>query len=95
MRYINRNPVRAGMVQKPGDWKWSGYRFHACGDPNALLEPHPSYLGLSSNPKIRQQAFADYVCMELPGDKIRKPEWSDAPFIGSELFGQQLGLSTG
>ncbi len=95
MRYINRNPVRAGMVQNPGDWKWSGYRFYAYGEPNTLLEYHPAYLGLSLQPQIRQQAFVDYVCMVLPEGNTRRPEWSDAPFIGSELFGRQLGLSSG
>lgn len=26
-RYIERNPVRAGMVMDPGDYKWSSYAF--------------------------------------------------------------------
>jgi hypothetical protein len=25
-RYIHRNPVDAGLVLKPGDWRWSSYR---------------------------------------------------------------------
>ena len=29
IRYIARNPVRAGLVTSPADWKWSAYRFHA------------------------------------------------------------------
>jgi hypothetical protein len=24
-RYVVLNPVRAGMVQKPNEWKWSSY----------------------------------------------------------------------
>ena len=28
-RYIARNPVRAGIVRTPEDWRWSSYRFHA------------------------------------------------------------------
>jgi REP element-mobilizing transposase RayT len=28
-RYIARNPVRAGVVRSPEDWRWSSYRFHA------------------------------------------------------------------
>ncbi len=29
-RYIERNPVRAKMVEKPCDWNWSSARIH-CG----------------------------------------------------------------
>src|SRR3989338_6802781 len=29
MRYINRNAIRAGIAEKPGDWKWSGHQFYA------------------------------------------------------------------
>ena len=95
MRYINRNAVRAGIVEKPGDWQWSGYRFYALGEPNGLIEEHPTYLGLSNNPEFRRKAFADYVMMALPGDNSRRPEFSDVRFIGSEQFGENLGLSTG
>ncbi|MDC6170468.1 REP-associated tyrosine transposase [Paucibacter sp. XJ19-41] len=35
-RYVDLNPVRAGMVDRPGDWPWSSYRAH-CG----LAEPLP------------------------------------------------------
>ncbi|MBI2067645.1 MAG: transposase [Deltaproteobacteria bacterium] len=95
MRYMNRNPVRAGIVEKPGDWKWSGYQFYALGEPNDLLEVHPTYLGLSSNPEFRRKAYRDYVNTTLPADSYRKSEFSDARFIGSERFGKNLGLSTG
>jgi REP element-mobilizing transposase RayT len=27
-RYVELNPVRAGMVAQPGDWVWSSYRAH-------------------------------------------------------------------
>lgn len=27
-RYVDLNPVRAGIVKQPGDWVWSSYRAH-------------------------------------------------------------------
>jgi putative transposase len=93
MRYINRNAVRAGIVANPKDWKWSGYRYYAYGEPNELLEPHPTFLGLSLDEKIRRKAFADYVCMNLKDDE-RRPDLSDSKYIGSERFAERLGLST-
>jgi REP element-mobilizing transposase RayT len=32
-RYIVRNPVRAGICRRPGDWPWSSYRGTAGFDP--------------------------------------------------------------
>ncbi len=29
LEYIHQNPVEAGVVQRPEDWKWSSYRFYA------------------------------------------------------------------
>jgi putative transposase len=28
-RYIEQNPVRAGLVSRPEDYRWSSYRFNA------------------------------------------------------------------
>jgi len=31
LRYMHRNPVNRGLVEKPEDWEWSSYRFYAKG----------------------------------------------------------------
>jgi putative transposase len=31
LRYIHRNPVVRGLVEKPEDWKWSSFRHYAAG----------------------------------------------------------------
>jgi putative transposase len=46
MRYIELNPVAAGMVQSPGQYRWSCYRRHAWGEPNPLLRGHDLYVRL-------------------------------------------------
>jgi len=40
-RYIELNPVRAGMVRLPEHYEWSSYQFNALGESNPLLKPHP------------------------------------------------------
>src|SRR5689334_18110501 len=45
-RYIERNPVRAGMVDHPGAYAWSSYQANALRH-DALLTPHPEYIALS------------------------------------------------
>jgi putative transposase len=32
IRYIHRNPVTRGLVNRPEDWRWSSYRYYACGE---------------------------------------------------------------
>ena len=91
MRYINRNPVRAGIVKRPGNWQWSGYNFYAKGTPNELLTPHPSYLALGQTEGARQKAYVDFVKMILPSEDKRLSSFSDANYIGSESFGRRLG----
>jgi REP element-mobilizing transposase RayT len=37
INYIHNNPVRAGLVKKPGDYFWSSYHFYN-GDPDKLKD---------------------------------------------------------
>jgi putative transposase len=46
MRYIEMNPVRAGMVAHPGGYRWSSYRGNAGSIPDTLLTSHGVYQGL-------------------------------------------------
>ena len=32
LRYMHRNPVRAGLVREPEQWRWSSYRSYAYGE---------------------------------------------------------------
>lgn len=56
-RYIELNPVRAGMVQRPGDYRWSSYRANARGERDTLVVPHPLYLALESRTETCQAAY--------------------------------------
>jgi len=32
LRYMHRNPVKRGLVEKPEDWRWSSFRQYATGE---------------------------------------------------------------
>ena len=36
LRYIHRNPVQRGLVERPEDWKWSSFRHYISGEPGAV-----------------------------------------------------------
>lgn len=56
-RYIELNPVRAGMVRFPGNYKWSSYRSNAEGRHDALVPPHEMYQRLGRDAAERRQAY--------------------------------------
>lgn len=56
-RYIEMNPVRAGMVAVPSAYRWSNYRANALGDADPMIEPHPIYIALGNLAEKRQSAY--------------------------------------
>ena len=57
MRYIELNPVRAGMVEDLAHYRWSTYRQNGLGQASAILAPHALYTGLSLTAEGRQEAY--------------------------------------
>ena len=43
MRYIELNPVRAGMIKDPADYLWSSYRYNALSQTDNLVIPHAEF----------------------------------------------------
>ncbi len=57
MRYIELNPVRAGMVANPGDYAWSSYQANAHGKDDALVAAHSLYRRLAGQERERLAAY--------------------------------------
>jgi putative transposase len=58
-RYIELNPVRAGMVADPADYRWSSYRANGLGQADPLLTAHPLYRALGADDESRRAAYRD------------------------------------
>jgi putative transposase len=69
-RYIELNPVRAGLAPSPGGYTWSSYHCNAEGRIDPLVKPHPVYTGLAINPLVRQQVYAGLVAAGLSDDQL-------------------------
>jgi len=70
MRYIEENPVRAGLAAHPGAYLWSSYRANALGEGDALVTPHPHYCSLGRSPDARRAAYAaSFARAARGGDK--------------------------
>ena len=57
LRYIEANPLRAGMVIDLGEYPWSSYLAHGLGRPDALLSPMPEFDALGRTPAERQSRW--------------------------------------
>ena len=56
-RYIELNPVEAGMARAPGSYAWSSYLGNAGMAENSLLTQHAEYAALASEPSKRHAAY--------------------------------------
>ena len=79
-RYIERNPVRAGIVQSPGKYPWSSYNFYAQSVEDPLIDESPYYALLASLINERKLRYMDFVGMELPYDKLLDEALLDSCF---------------
>lgn len=70
-RYIELNPVRAGMVVRPGDYPWSSYQANAHGRDDALTRRHDVYLALGSNDEQCQRAYRELFRQRLEGADLQ------------------------
>ena len=64
-RYIESNPVRAGICNAPADFRWSSHRHNAWGHACALITPSREYLELAHDPDSRQLAYQALFAHDL------------------------------
>jgi len=96
-RYIELNPVRAGIVPHPAEFRWSSYRANAQGEPDALVQPHEVYHALGANAEDRQAAYRELFRHELESglvDEIRRATNGNFA-LGGERFGEEIAAVLG
>ena len=90
-RYIELNPVRAGMVNSPQDYPWSSYRHNAQGQCDTLLEKHSVYLGLGSDNASRHAAYENLFRSALHPGELEQIRFATntGSVIGNDQFREQ------
>jgi putative transposase len=91
-RYIELNPVRAGMVSDPDEYRWSSFRRNALGASDALVTSHRVYDLLDRTAAKRCLAYASLFAEDIAPDTldaIRKATWTGDP-LGSVRFRAEL-----
>jgi putative transposase len=69
-RYVELNPIRAGLVADPAEYQWSSYRERIGMSKDGWLDEDPCYLGLASNRKKREERYKAWVKDSIPKDEL-------------------------
>jgi putative transposase len=86
-RYVERNPLAAGLCAAPWEYPWSSCRAYALGEANPLLSPNGWYQELSPEPARRQVLWRDFLTRGDPKEAIvRCGDW----VIGDDAFRREL-----
>jgi REP-associated tyrosine transposase len=70
MRYVELNPVRAGLVSDPSKYRWSSYGANAWGVDDLLISPHSLYVSLGESAAGRQQTWRELCREAIPQERL-------------------------
>ena len=94
MRYIEMNPVRAGMVDTPDGYRWSSYAGNARGETNRLISNHPVYDLLGTTAADRQYAYRELFRFHLEDEQIHgiRTALNQELVIGRDDFKERIEM---
>ena len=70
MRYVEMNPVRAGIVTAPHLYRWSSHAAHAHGVEDEIVTFHPMYVELGATRSERQAGWRAICEDALPEPEL-------------------------
>ena len=89
MRCIELNPVRAGIVDHPGDYRWSSCRYNAFGKYCGLdLKQHDCFLALAQSEVDRARRYRELFDGAVDADMLRDIRFAvnSCLVLGGEQF---------
>ena len=92
MRYAELNPVRAGMVKHPSEYRWSSYGYNALNQANNLVTPHPEYRRLGNNDEERRNAYRQLFKHHISKENINaiREATNKAWVLGDDRFKRSI-----
>lgn len=72
MRYIELNPVRAGLCASPQEFAWSSCAHHLGSQRDLLITEHPLFWSLGNTPFERDAAYGELLGQGLAEDDRKK-----------------------
>jgi len=65
-RYVELNPVEAGLCQQPMQYQWSSCRTNVYGLADVAITPHDEYLRLGTTGDTRRAAYRELLAIPMP-----------------------------
>ncbi|MFO7579948.1 transposase [Nitrosomonas halophila] len=96
-RYIELNPVRAGIVEQPSDYVWSSYASNAQGKVSELCTPHALYVALGNAESERQARYRQLFEQHVEGELLTeiRQTLNKGLALGNERFKAEIEKLTG
>lgn len=96
-RYIELNPVRAGIVKDPREYRWSSYQINALGKVSPLCSPHHTYLSIGEDAPDRQHNYREFLAQHVGSDLLKdlRAGTNKGMAFGSDRFKEELETLTG
>lgn len=69
-RYVELNPVRAGIVADPADYRWSSYGAKTGSRKEEWLDDDPCYLLLADSEGMRAEKYASWVKETIAAEEL-------------------------
>jgi len=91
LRYIEANPLRARLVSRADDYRWSSFAAHGQGRLDPLVDRLIPYDELSPYPKVRQRRWAERVHAPLEDqtlERIRRSSATGLPYGDAAWLGR-------
>jgi len=95
--YIELDPVRAGLVTHPKEYRRGSYQYRALGISDRLLDDDPWYAGLGTTAEERRQKYGAWIDSQIGDGEWEEIRQSTQPgrLIGWETFQKQVEPMTG
>jgi putative transposase len=93
-RYIDQNPVRAGVVRHPVEWRWSSYAALAGLRSERLLTPHGALAALGEVPGPAYARWCSMPSEDAQVSALRSATAGDLAY-GSDTFKSRIEAMTG
>ena len=96
-RYIELNPVRAGMAMQPDEYPWSSYRANGGLSPSSFVVPHECYLALGESPSQRVAAYRELFRIAINDKELGEiRSAANGGFaLGDRRFSDEMSLLLG
>jgi len=96
MCYIELNPVRAGMTELPGEYKWSSYHANAYGNIMSCITYHPVYMNLADEPEERLYLYRELFSSAINYDQLHdiRAALNQELILGDSRFREQIETMT-